>query len=95
MLIQQALSQTFGLNQKSPVIEKVDESSDEFEFSSQGSTYSSKPRDTPHSVSTTVMLVMMTNTTSLEVQVSIITNEVHDRKWSHKRCTNSFHDEQH
>ncbi|GMY33245.1 hypothetical protein FCV25MIE_28487 [Fagus crenata] len=69
---QPALSQTSSTNPNAPIIEEVDASSDEFEFSSLESTPMSKLRDSPRSVSSTIMLVMMTNTTSMEEQVSIM-----------------------
>ena len=69
---QPALSQTSSTNPNAPIIEEVDASSDEFEFSSLESTPMSKLRDSPRFVSSTIMLVMMTNTTSMEEQVSIM-----------------------
>ncbi|GMY23899.1 hypothetical protein FCV25MIE_19140 [Fagus crenata] len=72
VLSQPALSQTSSSSQKAPIIEEVDVSSDESEFSSQEITPRSKPRDFPRSVSSTVVSVMMTNMTSLEEQVSIM-----------------------
>jgi hypothetical protein len=72
MLSQPALSQTSSTNLDAPIIEEADTSSDESEFSSPESTPMSKLRNSPHSVSSTAMLVMMTNTTSVEEQVSIM-----------------------
>uniref|UniRef100_A0A2N9IVU3 Retrotransposon gag domain-containing protein n=1 Tax=Fagus sylvatica TaxID=28930 RepID=A0A2N9IVU3_FAGSY len=72
VLSQPALSQTSSMNLDAPIIEEVDASSDESEFSSPESTHMSKLRDSPCSVSLIVMPVMMTNTTSMEEQVSIM-----------------------
>ncbi|GMY34052.1 hypothetical protein FCV25MIE_29294 [Fagus crenata] len=72
VLSQPTLSQTSNSNQKVPIIEEVDVSSDKFEFSSPESTLMTKTRDSPRSISSIVMPVTMTNTTSLEKQVSIM-----------------------
>jgi hypothetical protein len=72
MLSQPTLSQTSSTNLYASIIEEAYTSIDEFEFSSPESTPMSKLRDSPHSISSTVMLVMMTNTTCMEEQVSIM-----------------------
>nr|POE66268.1 hypothetical protein CFP56_59068 [Quercus suber] len=58
--------------QEAPIIEEDDESLDGSEFSFSENIPASKLRDSLHSVSSFAMLVMMTNTTSLEEQVSTI-----------------------
>ena len=72
VLSQLALYQTSSSSQKASIIEEVDVSSDESEFSSLEITPRSKPRDSPRSVSSIVVSVMMINMTSLEEQVSIM-----------------------
>uniref|UniRef100_A0A2N9E9D5 Retrotransposon gag domain-containing protein n=1 Tax=Fagus sylvatica TaxID=28930 RepID=A0A2N9E9D5_FAGSY len=72
VLSQPALYQTSSSSQKASIIEEVDVSSDESEFSSLEITPRSKPRDSPRSVSSIVVSVMMINMTSLEEQVSIM-----------------------
>ena len=72
VLSQPVLSQTSSTNPDAPIIEEVDASSDESEFSFPESTPMSRLRDSPHSISSTVMPIMMTNTTSMEEQVSIM-----------------------
>ena len=71
-MYQPALSQTSSKNLDASIIEEADVSNDESEFSYPESTSMSKSRDSPRSVSSTVMQVMMTNTTSVEEQVSIM-----------------------
>ena len=58
--------------QEAPIVEEEDESLDGSEFSFLENIPTSKPRESPHFVSSSAMLVMMTNTTSLEEQVSTI-----------------------
>ena len=58
--------------QEAPTIEEENESLDGFEFSFSENIPTSKLRESPHSVSSFAMLVMMSNTTSLEEQVSTI-----------------------
>ncbi len=72
VLSQPALSQTSSTNPDAPIILEVNASRDESEFSFPKSTPMSRLRDSPRSVSSTVVPVMMTNTTSMEEQVSIM-----------------------
>ena len=58
--------------QKVPIVEEENESLNGSEFSFLENIPTSKLRDSPHSVSSFAKLVMMTNTTSLEEQVSTI-----------------------
>ena len=74
-LIQEMLSQLAlspELTQEAPIVEEKDESLDGSEFSFLENIPTSKFRESPHSVSSSAMPVMMTNTTSLEEQVSTI-----------------------
>ena len=74
-LIQEMLSQPAlspELTQEAPIVEEKDESLDGSEFSFLENIPTSKFRESPHSVSSSAMPVMMTNTTSLEEQVSTI-----------------------
>ena len=72
MLSHPALSQTSESIQGVPRVEEENKSPDGFEFSFSENIATSKLRDCPCSVSSFTMLVMMTNTTSLEEQVSTI-----------------------
>ena len=72
MLSQPALSQTSEPIQEVPIAEEENKSLDGSEFSFSENIPTSKLRDSPHSVSSFAMLVMMTNTTSLEEQDSTI-----------------------
>ena len=70
MLSQPALSPE--PTQEALIVEEENESLDGSEFSFSENIPTSKLRDSPHSISSSAMLVMMTNTTSLEEQVSTI-----------------------
>ena len=70
MLSQPALS--LEPTQEALVVEEENESLDGSEFSFSENIPTSKLRDSPYSVSSSAMLVMMTNTTSLEEQVLTI-----------------------
>ena len=72
MLSQPALSQTSESIQEVPIAEEENKSPDGFEFSFSENILTSKLRDSPRSISSFVMPVVMTNTTSLEEQVSTI-----------------------
>ena len=72
MLSQPALSQTSEPIQEVPIAEEENKSLDGSEFSFSENIPTSKLRDSPHSVSSFSMPIMMTNTTSLEEQVSTI-----------------------
>ena len=72
MLSQPALSQTLEPIQEVSIVKEENKSPDGFEFSFLENIPTSKLRDSPRSVSSFAMLVMMTNTTSLEEQVSTI-----------------------
>ena len=72
MLSQLALSQTYESIQEVPVAKEESKSPNGSEFSFLENIHTSKLRDSPRSVSSFAMLVMMTNITSLEEQVSII-----------------------
>ena len=72
MLSQPALSQTSESVQEVPIAEEENKSPDGSEFSLSENIPTSKLRDSPCSVSSFAMPVMMTNTTSLEEQVSTI-----------------------
>ena len=73
MLSQPTLSQTLESIQEVPIAEEENKSPDGSEFSLSENIPTSKLRDSPCSVSSFSMPVMMTNTTSLEEQVSTIT----------------------
>nr|POF05370.1 hypothetical protein CFP56_41533 [Quercus suber] len=64
MLPQPALSPE--PTQKAPIVEEEDESLDGSEFSFSKNISTSKLRESPHSVNSSAMPVMMTNTTSLK-----------------------------
>ena len=70
MLSQPALSPE--PTQEALIVEEENESLDGSEFSFSENILTSKLRDSPHSVSSSAILVMMINTTSLEEQVSTI-----------------------
>ena len=72
MLSQPALSQTSESVQEVPIAKEENKSLDGSEFSFSDDIPTSKLRDSPCSVSSFAMPVMMTNTTSLEEQVSTI-----------------------
>ena len=72
MLSQPALSQILESIQEVPIAEEENKSLDGSEFSFSDDIPASKLRDSPRSVSSFAMPVMMTNTTSLEEQVSTI-----------------------
>nr|POE98005.1 hypothetical protein CFP56_42489 [Quercus suber] len=72
MLSQPALSQTSKSIQEVRIAEEENKLPDDFEFSFSENIHISKLRDSPHSVSSFAMLVMITNTTSLEEQISTI-----------------------
>ena len=72
MLSQPALSQTSESIQEVPIAEEENKSLDGSEFSFSENIHTANLRDSPRSVSSFAMLVMMTNTTSLEEQVSTI-----------------------
>ena len=72
MLSQLALSQTSESIQEVPIAKEESKSPNGSEFSFLENIHTSKLRDSPCSVSPFAMPVMMTNTTSLEVQVSTI-----------------------
>ena len=76
MLSQLALSPE--PTQEAPIVEEEDESLDGSKFSSSENIPTSKLRESPHSVSSSTMLVMMTNTTSLEEQVSTIAQNLEE-----------------
>ena len=67
MLSQPALSQTSEPIQEVPITEKENKSPNGSEFSFSENIPTSKLRDSPRSVSSFAMPVMMTNTTSLKV----------------------------
>ena len=52
--------------QEAPIVEEENESLNGFEFSFSDNIPTSKLKDSPHSVSSFVMPIMITNTTSLE-----------------------------
>ena len=58
--------------QEVPIVEEENESLDGFEFSFLENIPTSKLRDSPHSISSFAMPIMMTNATSLEEQVLTI-----------------------
>ena len=70
MLSQLALSPE--PTQEAPIVEEEDESLDGSEYSFSENIPTSKLMESPHSVSSSAMPVIMTNTTSLEEQVSTI-----------------------
>ena len=72
MLSHPALSQTSESIQGVPRVEEENKSPDGFEFSFSENIPTSKLRDSTRSISSFAMPVMMTNTTSLEEQVSTI-----------------------
>ena len=72
MLSQPALSQTSKSIQEVPIAEEENKSLDGFEFSISDNIHIANLRDSSRSVTSFSMLVMMTNTTSLEEQVSTI-----------------------
>ena len=72
MLSQSALSQTLEPIQEAPIVEEESESPNGFKCSFSKNISSSKLRDSPHSVISSAILVMMTNMTSLEEQVTTI-----------------------
>ena len=72
MLSQPALSQTSEPIQEVSIVKEENKSPDDFEFSFSENIPTSKLRDSPRSISSFSMLVMMTNTTFLEEQVSTI-----------------------
>ena len=72
MLSQPALSQTSKSIEEVPIVDEENKSPDGSEFSFSENIHTSKLRDSPHSVSSFAMPVMMANTTSLEEQVSTI-----------------------
>ena len=72
MLSQPAFSQTSKSIQEVPIVEEENKSPDGSKFSFSKNIPTSKLRNSPCSVSSFAMLVMMTNTTSLEEQVSTI-----------------------
>ena len=76
MLSQPALSPE--PTHEAPIVEEEDESLDGFEFYFSKNIPTSKLRESPHSVSSSTMLVMMTNTTSLEEQVSTIAHTLEE-----------------
>ena len=98
MLSHPTLSQTSESIQGVPRVEEENKTPDGFEFSFSENIPTSKLRDSTRSISSFTMPVMMTNTTSLEEQVSTIAhtleelNKVHERKGSIERHTNNFLD---
>ena len=72
MLSQPTLSQTSESIREVPIAEEENKSPDGSKFSFSKNIPTSKLRDSPYSVRSSAMLVMMTNTTSLEEQVSTI-----------------------
>ena len=72
MLFKPALSQTSKSIQEVPIVEEENKSPDGSKFSFLENIHTSKLRDSPRSVSSFAMPVMMANTTSLEEQVSTI-----------------------
>ena len=96
MLSQPALSPE--PTHEAPIVEEEDESFDGFEFYFSENIPTSKLRESPHSVSSSTMLVMMTNTnifggTSLNYSPYFRrANKVHERKGSIERHTNNFLD---
>ncbi|KAK4538994.1 hypothetical protein RGQ29_032069 [Quercus rubra] len=72
MLSQPALSQTSKSIQEVPIAEEENKSLDGSEFSFSENIHTANLRDSPRFVSSFAMPVMMTNTTSLEEQVSTI-----------------------
>ena len=72
MLSQPSLSQTSESIQEVPIVEEENKSLDGFEFSFSDDIPVSKLKDSPRSISSFAMPVMMTNTTSSEEQVSTI-----------------------
>ena len=63
---------------EAPIVDEEDESLDGSEFSFSNNIPTSKLRDSPRFVSSFVMLVMMTNTTSLEEQVLTIAQSLEE-----------------
>ena len=72
MLSQPALSQTSEPIQEVPITKEENKSPDGSEFSFSENIPTFKLRDSPRSISSFAMPVMMTNTTSLEEQVLTI-----------------------
>ena len=72
MLPQPTLSQTSEPIKEAPMVEEENESTNGSDFSCSENILTSKFRDPSHTTSSSTMLVMMTNTTSLEKQVSMI-----------------------
>ena len=66
------MSQTSEPIEEVPIAKEENKSLDSFEFSFSENISTSKLRDSPHSVSSFAMIVMMSNITSLEEQVSTI-----------------------
>ena len=73
MLSWLALSQNSEPIQEVPIAEEENKSLDGSKFSFPKNILTSKLRDPSHTISSSTMSVMMTNTTSLEEQVSMIT----------------------
>ena len=69
MLPQPTLSQTSEPIKEAPMVEEENESTNGSDFSCSENILASKFRDPSHTTSSSTMLVMMTNTTSLEKQV--------------------------
>ena len=72
MLPQPTLSQTSEPIKEAPMVEEENESTNGSDFSCSENILTSKFRDPSHAISSSTMLVMMTNTTSLEKQVLMI-----------------------
>ena len=72
ILPQPALSQTSEPIKEAPMVEEENESTNGSDFSCSENILTSKFRDPSHTTSSSTMLVMMTNTTSLEKQVLMI-----------------------
>ena len=72
MLPQPTLSQTSEPIKEAPMVEEENESTNGSDFSCSENILTSKFRDPSHTISSSTMLVMMTNTTSLEKQVLMI-----------------------
>ena len=72
MLSQPALSQTSEPIQEAPIVEEENKSPGGSKYSFSENIPTSKLRDSPYSVSSFAMLVLMTNTTSLEEQITTI-----------------------
>ena len=85
MLSQPALSQTSESIREVPIAEEENKSPDGSKFSFSENIHTSKLRDSPRFVSSFAMPIMMTNTTSLEEQVSTIAQTLEELMKSMKK----------